>query len=240
MRLAIVSDLHGNLLALEALLADLKRRAPDAVVNLGDCVTSPLWPRETMALLETLRWPTVRGNHDRWLAEPARIAASRTIAFTHDALTAEQRTRLVNVPEQREFDDVLAVHGRPGDDAAYLLEDSIDDRLCLATSDEVARRLGGSRASLVLCGHSHLQHVAQVGVSLVVNPGAVGCPRYADNGTPARNEGGSPHARYAIATRRHGSAPWSVELFALAYDFEAVAARARANGRTDWAEAFMK
>lgn len=272
MRLAIVSDIHGNLLALEAVLADLKTRAPDAVVNLGDCATSPLWPRETCELLETLRWPTVRGNHDRWLGEPTRVAASRTIAFTHDALTAAQRARLVALPAQLEFDGVLAVHGRPGDDAAYLLEDAVDERLCLATSEELARRVGETSASLVLCGHSHLQHVAQCGHEwraegatfaevpadkparlprsasleggrpgpsgrLIVNPGAVGCPRYADNENPTRHEAGSPHARYAIATRR--GAQWSVELFALAYDFEMAAQRARANGRVDWAAAFM-
>jgi predicted phosphodiesterase len=246
MRLALVSDIHGNLLALEAVLADLKARAPDLVVNLGDCVTAPLWPRETLQLLDTLRWPTVRGNHDRWLGEPARVAGSRTIAFTHDALTAEQRARLGALPAQLEFDDILAVHGRPGDDAAYLLEDAVEDRLCLAPTETLARRLGATTASLVLCGHSHLQQAAWCGGEgraggagrLVVNPGAVGGPRYADNAAPARNEAGSPHARYALATRR--GAQWDVELIALAYDFEAVVARARANGRADWAAAFMK
>jgi predicted phosphodiesterase len=72
MRLAILSDIHGNLLALEAVLADLKTRSVDATVNLGDCVTNPLWPRETLELLDTLSLPTVRGNHDRWIAERTR------------------------------------------------------------------------------------------------------------------------------------------------------------------------
>jgi putative phosphoesterase len=238
MRLAIVSGIHGNLPALEGVLADLKGRAPDAVVNLGDCATAPLWPRETCDLLATLRWPTVRGNHDRWLGEPARVAGSRTIAFTHAALSASQRTQLTQLPAQWENGDVLAVHGRPGDDSAYLLEDAVEERLSLAPSAELTRRLGNTRAALVLCGHSHLQHVAQAGDALVVNPGAVGCPRYADNPEPTRHEAGSPHARYAVATRRAGR--WSVECFALAYDFDAVAARARASGRPDWAAAFLR
>lgn len=48
MRIAVLSDIHGNLPALEAVLADLRAHAPDLVVNLGDCATGPLWPRETM------------------------------------------------------------------------------------------------------------------------------------------------------------------------------------------------
>jgi diadenosine tetraphosphatase ApaH/serine/threonine PP2A family protein phosphatase len=90
----------------------------------------------------------------------------------------------------------------------------------------------------VLCGHSHLQHTALApGGRLVVNPGSVGCPRHADNAEPWIAEAGSPHARYAIATQRAGR--WSIELFALAYDWEAVVQRAVANGRPDWGAAFI-
>jgi hypothetical protein len=69
MRLAVISDIHGNLAALEAVLADIKARGVDRTVNLGDCVTSPLWPKETFEALEALSLPTVRGNHDRWIEE---------------------------------------------------------------------------------------------------------------------------------------------------------------------------
>jgi predicted phosphodiesterase len=65
MKIAVVSDIHGNVLALEAVLADLTGEAPDVVVNLGDCVSGPLWPEETAAILRETSWPTVRGNHDR-------------------------------------------------------------------------------------------------------------------------------------------------------------------------------
>ncbi|MEC9404502.1 MAG: metallophosphoesterase family protein, partial [Pseudomonadota bacterium] len=65
MKIAVVSDIHGNVLALEAVLADLKLEAPDLIVNLGDCISGPLWPEETAAILREAAWPTVRGNHDR-------------------------------------------------------------------------------------------------------------------------------------------------------------------------------
>jgi predicted phosphodiesterase len=78
MRLAIISDIHGNLVALEAVLADLRARSPDVTINLGDCVTSPLWPRETFELLATLDLPTVRGNHDRWITGTSSCSRSST------------------------------------------------------------------------------------------------------------------------------------------------------------------
>jgi predicted phosphodiesterase len=239
MRLAILSDIHGNLLALEAVLADIKTRSVDATINLGDCVTNPLWPRETLELLDTLNLPTVRGNHDRWLVERSRDEMTPSMIFTYDSLTAEQRQRLGSLPPTLQVDtDVLAVHGTPDDDTQYLLEEAVDGRLALATAATIDRRLGGRSESLILCGHSHHQYAAHTsGSRLVLNPGSVGCPRYADDEHPARREASSPHAKYAIATRR--SRGWSVELFALEYDWFAVANQARLNGRDDWAEAFL-
>ncbi|MDF2772120.1 MAG: putative phosphoesterase [Geminicoccaceae bacterium] len=239
MRLAVISDVHGNLLALETVLADIRSRAPDVIVNLGDCVTSPLWPRETLELLDTLSLPTVRGNHDRWIAQSSDAPDWPSVVFSRNALTARQRATLGALPPTLDVAErVLAVHGTPTSDTAYLLEDKIDGRLALAPAATVAERLGDVTAELVLCGHSHTQHVATVGPNrLVLNPGSVGLPRYAGNADAAMNEAGSPHARYAIATRRAGR--WSVELFALAYEWDAVADRAARNGRAEFGLQFL-
>ena len=239
MRVAVISDVHGNVRALEAVLIDIGRRAPDITVNLGDCVTSPLWPRETFELLESLSLPTVRGNHDRVLAEPADAWKIPSVMFTRDALTESQRASLGALPPVVELiDGVLAVHGTPSSDTRYLLEDKTDSRLTLATADTLGERLGDVRAELVLCGHSHHQHVASDRTGrLVLNPGSVGCPRYSDNDDRLLNEAGSPHARYAVATR--GRSGWSVELVVLEYDWSEVARRASENGRDDWAAGFL-
>lgn len=238
MRLAVIADVHGNLIALENVLADIARRGSDLIVNLGDCVTSPLWPRETFELLEDRAMPTVRGNHDRWLAELPRQDMRATVAFTHGALMPHQRALLGRLPSSLELDgDVLAVHGTPASDSEYLLEDQVDGRLALATVSTLERRLAGVSASLILCGHSHHQHATHApGGKLIVNPGSVGCPRYADNPATSNAEAGSPHARYAIATRR--ATRWSVDLIVLDYDWSQVTERAIANGREDWAAAF--
>jgi len=239
MRLAILSDIHGNLLALETVLEDLQSKGVDATINLGDCVTSPTWPRETLELLDVLGWPTVRGNHDRKLVEKTRDEMEPTVAFTSDSLTAEQRQQLGALPATLAIDgDVFAVHGTPASDSEYLLEDKVDGRLLLASATTLGERIGDRRESLILCGHSHDQRTAGApGNKLVINPGSVGCPRYADNKNPFAAESCSPHARYAIATKRNRK--WSVELVVLDYDWDAVAEQARLNGFPDWATGFL-
>jgi putative phosphoesterase len=235
-RLAVISDVHGNLRALEAVLADIKSRGADAIVNLGDCVTSPLWPRETYDLLASLSLPTVRGNHDRALTG-AFDDLPPAGKFAYAALTPQQRAALAARPARIEIaPGILAIHGTPDDDSSFLLEDVHNERLIPAARETVLARLGPHvRADVVLCGHSHNQQVRQVpGGCLVLNPGSVGCPVFADLSAATILELRSPHAYYAILTKRSGR--WGAELLALEYDWNSAARRAADNGRLDWAE----
>jgi predicted phosphodiesterase len=239
MRLAVISDIHGNLLALETVLADIAERGVDAIVNLGDCVTSPLWPRETFERLAELDLPTVRGNHDRWIVEKTEAELSPAGRFAREALTAAQRATLHALPPTLEVaPDILAVHGTPTDDSCYLLEEMTDGRLAPAPRATLAARLGAAACAdgVVLCGHSHRQAIVQgPGGCTILNPGSVGCPIFADNPAAPGLEHRSPHARYAILTLRRGR--WGAEMLALDYDWDAVARRATDNGRADWAVA---
>ncbi|MCU0774763.1 MAG: metallophosphatase family protein [Ideonella sp.] len=246
MRLALVSDLHGNLPALEAILDDLERAGVDRVVNLGDIVSGPLWPAETVDRLQPLGWPTIRGNHERQAldAQPGRHGLAD--AFAARALGPAQRAWLAALPDTlRLMDDVLCVHGTPGDDLRMLLETADPavrpGGVRPATAAEVARRLGnamqGVPHGLIVCGHTHVPRALQLDDGrLVVNPGSAGQPAYEadDSPKPHRVEMGTPHARYAIVERR--AAGWQVEFRALVYDHEAAARRALANGRPDWAD----
>lgn len=239
MRLAVISDIHGNLLALEAVLADIAERGVDAIVNLGDCVTSPLWPRETFERLAELDLPTVRGNHDRWIVEKTEDELSPAGRFARDALTPAQRAALHALPPTLEVSpDILAVHGTPTDDSAYLLEDTAEGRLMPTARASLAARLGtAARAgAVVLCGHSHRQALVQGPQGCtILNPGSVGCPVFADSPAAPGLENRSPHARYAILTLRRGR--WGAELLALEYDWDEAARRAVENDRPDWATA---
>src|SRR5687768_14198447 len=121
MRLAVLSDVHGNLLALQVVRAHLQRQGVDAAINLGDCVSAPLWPRETLAVLDEWNIPMVRGNHDRMLMESGKDLTP-TDNFTRDNLPDADRARLFALPESIVLDDtVAAYHGRPSSDIAYLL-----------------------------------------------------------------------------------------------------------------------
>jgi predicted phosphodiesterase len=137
------------------------------------------------------------------------------------------------------MDGILACHGTPDDDFKTLLEEVTEHAVRRRTGEEVAAVMGALPAgvSIVLCGHSHVPGIVQVpGGPLVVNPGSIGLPAYRHNVPhPHRMESGSPHARYAVIQRHHGS--WHVEWRAVVYDWDAAAARADEIGRADWAHA---
>lgn len=238
MRIAVISDIHGNLAALDEVLADIARRGADVTVNLGDCCASPLWPRETFERLEALKLPTVRGNHDRWMATVPREKHGRASQYEHDQLLPEQRSALGALPATIRLDgDVLAVHGTPTEDTTFLLETRVNGCFQLSTPAAIAGRLGDARASLVLCGHSHNQHMVQIpGGPMILNPGSVGCPVYAEGPDAPISDARAPHARYAILTRRQGR--WSADMIALVYDWDRAARRALDNGRAEWARAY--
>jgi predicted phosphodiesterase len=236
MRLGVIADIHGNLPALDAVRADLRRRGVERVVNLGDCVSGPLWPRETIERLEALGWTTLRGNHDRWVAEQAPETMGRSDRFAFTELTAAQRRWLGALPVVADLGDgIVAFHARPGDDNRYLVEDIAGGRLVRATPRTIAERLGALHCRIALCGHSHLPGLMELaGGPLIVNPGSVGCPAYDDPDVdPHVSEAGSPHARYAILSLEHERI--DVELIALTYPWESAATRAEQNGRPDWA-----
>ncbi len=225
MRLAAVADIHGNLPALEAVLADIAHRGVTRIVNLGDCVTGPLWPRETCEVLIARGDPTVRGNQDRLVATLAPADRGPLQRYTFGEIDEAQRRWLGDLPPTLRLDpSILAVHGCPDDDNRYLLEDIEEGGLVRAAADTIARRLGPTDAGLVLCGHSHQQHMVRLpGGPLVLNPGSVGLP-----------ESGSPQARYALVAIDAGTP--TVDLVAVDYDHASAAKRAAANGSPRWAQ----
>jgi predicted phosphodiesterase len=239
MRLAVISDIHGNLLALEAVIADIGKRAVDATVNLGDSASGPLWPSETVQSLEALALPTVRGNHDRWMWDSETDNLPEADRFARAALSIEQRRALHALPPTINMgEDILAVHGTPTDDCTFLIEETYLDRMIPAARDTIRDRLGAAMSrAVVLCGHSHRQSITQLpGGPLILNPGSVGCPVYADIPGASSLEPRSPHARYAILVRRGDR--WAAEFHALDYDWDQAALRAKECGFPKWAEAF--
>jgi predicted phosphodiesterase len=235
MRIAILADIHGNVLALEAVLTDLQSRKVDKFANLGDCVSGPLWPRETVELLMRLNWPTVRGNHDRWVTDWPPDKHYRSDAFAYQALESSQLAWLRALPAALEVDDeVFACHGRPDDDNAYLLENVEGGRLARARRAEITERVRTVACRFVLCAHSHIPGAADTGEKMIINPGSVGLPAYEDPSPPAHvSESGSPAANYAVLQLSGDQA--SLEHIAIPYDHAAAARRAEENQSPAWA-----
>jgi len=236
MRFAAVSDIHGNLPALEAVIADIAERGVTEVVNLGDSLSGPLWPVETAERLIALGWPCLAGNHERQLLTLAPEDMGRTDAATAAVLTAPIRAWMAGLPGRLELgEDVLLCHGTPASDHTYWLHKGRRGSMREATEAEIARHATGH--ALTLCGHTHLPRSVRLADGRrIANPGSVGLPAYEDD-LPSYHvvETGTPHARYLIAERTDGR--WRVELHAVAYDFELSARRADAAGRPTWAYA---
>ncbi|MFC6842113.1 metallophosphoesterase family protein [Xanthomonas theicola] len=236
MRLAALSDIHGNLPALEAVLADIGRRGVERIVNLGDIVSGPLWPRETAARLMPLALPTVRGNHERQLCELAPAAMGASDAYAHARLTPAQRRWLDALPPTLALPQALLCHGTPHDDLGWLLDDLVGTRLLAADAQRVRERLGATpAAALVLCGHSHVPRTLRLDDGrLLCNPGSIGLPAYAEaQPQPYRVETGTPQARYALLEYSDGR--WDAQLLAVDYDHAGAAAQAQRNGCSEWA-----
>ena len=201
MRVAVLSDIHANLVALDAVLDDVATLPPvDATWVCGDIVGYGPQPNEVIARLRTIDALAVMGNHDGaavGVVDPAWFndAAAAAISWTAAELTAEAQSFLANLPERRVDGDLTAVHGSPRDPIWEYV-----------TSIDVARaNLGAYETRVCLFGHTHLPIVyaesdggmdaitpeapsmALPGGRLMLNPGSVGQPR-----------DGDPRSSYAV------------------------------------------
>lgn len=235
MRIAVLSDIHGNAWALDAVLSQLTRAHVDHVLNLGDCFYGPLDPRGTWERLATRDWPTVRGNQDRSLMEGTDHPTGR---YTLQGIGKEGVAWVADHTRATlQFDGILACHGNLRQDDVTLIERIEPTHVRLATHAELSDALAAADTGteVVVCGHSHRPGALHVpGGRLVVNPGSVGLPAYEhDVPYPHAMESGTPHARWAILERRDDG--WHLEQHATPYDTAAAIGAARRNGRGDWA-----
>jgi predicted phosphodiesterase len=216
--LAIIYDVHGNLPALEAVLADSRDAGARRYLLGGDYALFGPFPAEAIALLRGLddaRW--VRGNVDRWTANPHRLSDGddllpRAVADTREAIGEQTAAEVGELPERQVLDGTLYCHASPlSDMRSFTPEDGNDDTELLA--DAVERR--------VVFGHTHLQfrRFSPNGVELL-NPGSVGLPFDGDQRAAyaIAHDGGSieprrvsydPQATIDALRDRFGDAPWA-------------------------------
>lgn len=220
MKIAVFGDVHGNRWALDAVARDIETHRPDAWVNLGDQVFGGADPAGAWQLQQELKAQRgvleVRGNTDERLGQPLTETTEKRemLAWLHAQLPEGAGTSVAALPTSVTLADgeVLAAHGTPASAWTYLLRDGG----AWAGDDLVQERLGNvGNARVVIVGHSHLEHVRQIGSLTVVNAGAV-----------SRQKDGSPLARWVLLEGKDGI--WTVTFRRVPYNIEAAA---------QWAEA---
>lgn len=238
MKIAVLSDIHGNISALNAVIAHAENQSVDQIVNLGDICSGALWPEETADRLMALNLPTIRGNHERQVLSGTPDQMGLSDRRARMTLREDQLAWLAALPETlRLSEEVLLVHGTPDSDLIYFLETVTEQGLRPATLDEVTERAGKADAPLILCGHTHIPRAVRLPDGrLVLNPGSVGLPAYDDDHPfPHVVENGAPHARYATVSNESGK--WEASFHLVAYDWEQAARDAEAHDRFDWVNA---
>ena len=221
MRLAILSDIHGNLHALNRCLDDLATRGgADAVVVAGDlCMDGPK-PREVLDRLQEIGARCVRGNTDRMigLADPARLDPedARSIGWAREQLGEAFTAWLAALPPSLAFGGdeggLLVCHANPRNDDEHVWPDADDATL--------ERMFGGITQRTAAFGHLHLPFVRAWRDRVLVNVSSAGLPK-----------DGDPRAHYAILTQRPDG--WEIQSRQVDFDVEKVARQLRRSGIPD-------
>src|SRR3954469_22244875 len=184
MRLAVVSDIHGNLTALEAVIADIERRAADRVVHAGDLALAGCQPSEVVDRVRELGWPGIVGNTDEllWRAEEQAVRERRApklhellrLLFeeyapaTQQLLGDERVSWLRRLPGEHREQDAVLVHASPGDLWRAPMPDADDV--------QISGTYGPCDAETVVYGHIHRPYVRRLDQFTITNSGSVGSP----------------------------------------------------------------
>ena len=244
MRYALISDIHGNLPALEAVLADIDGRAGvGAVYHLGDLVGYAPWPNEVVALLRERAIPGVAGNYDSTTATDYEHCGCRyedlrqeelshlSYEWTREHVTAETKAWLGGLPFRIDLRPLgghaagprlILVHGNPVLNTVYWTEDR-SDKFCL----QMAGQLGAKAGDAVAFGHTHRPWHREVEGIHFINTGSVGRPKDGDR-----------RAGYALVSM-DGDAV-EVEHVRVEYDLARAAAGVRESELPDDFAAFLE
>ncbi len=242
MRVAIFSDVHGNLSGLEAVLNDIERHNPDQVIFAGDLCFLGARPAECLRLVRARRLPAVVGNTDEWLTGRAVAPEPRRemVEWGRARLSAEETEWLGRLPfglrlspTARASDDLLIVHANPFDVNGILFppeEVQVAHLGEVRQSDAaVTEQLRGVTAAVVAFGHLHVPNVRPLGRLTLVNVSSVSNPGDGDG-----------RAKYALLEWTGGQPAggyWTATHYRVAYDVAGEAAALRAARPPQWSDA---
>ncbi len=178
MRIAVFSDVHGNCVALDSVLSDIKKLHVDGMVCLGDAIQGGSQPAETVSRLRDLRVPTVMGNSDAWLLTGEISSGGERVSSVQLEVRAWSLSKLkgADLDFIRQFKNVIKLP--LGDESLVCFHGSsasFDDLIWPSTPEEqFVRMLEGYGDSILCGGHTHLQQLRRFKNSFYFNPGSVG------------------------------------------------------------------
>lgn len=218
MRIAVLSDIHGNLPALEAVMTVIQTESIDQIYCLGDLINFAPWPNEVIDLIRHHQIAAVCGNHDwaiglgqtdfafSYQSEEEKQAGLKAIAYTNAQITENNRNYLRSMPKNMRLDfelqhgqTVFLTHGSPRSIGEYLFEDFPETILIKIMEDY--------SADILLMGHTHRPYHRMLGNRQAINVGSVGKPK-----------NGDPRAAFAILTFEN--AALTVEQLRVTYDIK--------------------
>jgi predicted phosphodiesterase len=182
LKIAILSDIHANIFALEAVVKEIKRQGVDSIICLGDLVMTGSRPAETFDLMEYLNpdiW--IQGNTDGWLSEidssfhPTNKRENEIVDiynWTERKLSVRQKKKLTDLPifQEKEFDGIPLsfCHGSPSSNNQLILPDTPKDTLIDILEEY--------NSDILFCGHSHIRFVIPIERKSIVNFGSISIP----------------------------------------------------------------
>ncbi|MGC8778565.1 MAG: metallophosphoesterase family protein [Candidatus Caldatribacteriaceae bacterium] len=188
MKIAVFSDIHGNVFALDAVLEDIDRERVDQVVCLGDLVGYNPFPNEVVGKIRSRSIPTIMGNYDQgvgfdlddcgcaYRSDEERIRGHISLTWTRKVVTPENKAFLRNLLPRYELKvgafHLLFVHGSPRRINEYLFPDRPDESFRHIMASE--------KANVLLCGHTHIPFSRSIDHFTVVNDGSIGLPKDGD------------------------------------------------------------
>ncbi|AXH12426.1 metallophosphoesterase family protein [Halarcobacter bivalviorum] len=240
MQIAILSDIHSNIYALQEVIKDIKNRDIEVVLNLGDMFYGPIEPKATYEIIRENKFINICGNQDREILEASldQLEKNPTLRYTYENLGEE----VLYWIQDLQFEKIIGgtyymIHGTYFDDSQYLLEDISNGEVTLRRDEEIIKLTDNIETPFIFCGHSHLPRVHKLNTGqIVINPGSVGLQAYEDE-FPIKHkmQNHTPDAAYTILTVEENQ--YSIEQVRVAYDYEKAAKKAEDNRRPDWAYA---
>jgi putative phosphoesterase len=227
MRFALLSDIHGNIAALESVVSSIENRNIQLIYNLGDSIYGPLWPNETANYLRESKIKSILGNGDFDVLSNRNN--NKTMNDNFNELSEINLNWIKNLPTKIIEGDLTIFHGTMNSMYEYFFEYIEDEIVKVYGNEELKNKIHAIKTKYIGCGHSHIEKIMMINDQTILNPGSVGLPAYSDDKPKHKMETWNNRAKYIEVNENE------VVVYYIEYDYKSAAKKARENNREDWA-----